>query len=163
LGHTVREGPLVEFWQALVIAAIPSAAAVISAFAAFRDLGMRRRLETSKQFLTLFATAHSRPTDGRDGAGVGEQIATIHLIADFAKRERLVRNAAKAGLTYFAKWDQPPATTSDEALRAVVAALQQNASEMPELMKKLKAGVTVISDGQREVAGAARAALKRLD
>jgi hypothetical protein len=38
------------FWQALAIAAVPSAAAVSSAALGFRDLGMRRRLETSKQF-----------------------------------------------------------------------------------------------------------------
>lgn len=43
-----------EFWQALVIALVPSVAAVIAALVAFRDLGLRRRLETSRQFLALF-------------------------------------------------------------------------------------------------------------
>ena len=49
-----------SFWQALVIATIPSVAAVLTAALGLRDLGMRRKLETSKQFLALFATAHGR-------------------------------------------------------------------------------------------------------
>jgi hypothetical protein len=65
---------------------------------------MRRRLETSKQFLNLFATAHGRPVDGREKVGVGEQIATVHLIADFAAREGLLKNAAREGLKDFATW-----------------------------------------------------------
>jgi hypothetical protein len=48
---------------------------------------MRRKLETSKQFLALFATAHGRPVDERDHVGIGEQVASIHLIADFAASE----------------------------------------------------------------------------
>jgi len=84
--------------QALVIATIPSVAAVLTAALGFRDLGMRRKLETSKQFLALFATAHGRPVDERDHVGIGEQVASIHLIADFAASEnssgtRLVRDS----------------------------------------------------------------------
>lgn len=94
-----------EFWQAVVVAVIPSAAALGTAFIGFRDLGMRRKLESSKQFLSLFATAHARPADGRNKIGLGEQIATIHLIADFAKKDRLLKNAAVEGLRYFSTWD----------------------------------------------------------
>ena len=94
-----------NFLQALIVAGVPSAAAVVTAVLGFGDLGMRRRLETSKQFLNLFATAHGRPVDGRKFVGVGEQIATIHLIADFAASEKLLKNAARNGLQEFASWD----------------------------------------------------------
>jgi len=96
----------VTFWQTLIITAIPTGAAVITAIVGIRDLGVRRRLETSKQFLTLFALAHGRPIDGRDGVGVGEQVATVQLIADFARREKLLRGAASGGLSYLAGWDE---------------------------------------------------------
>jgi len=99
-----------EWWQALIIAAVPSAAAVLTAWIGFRDLTMRRKLETSKQFLTLFATANGRPADGREGVGVAEQVACIHLIADFSRKEPLVREAARAGLTNFSTWAGDPLT-----------------------------------------------------
>lgn len=92
-----------NFWQALVIATIPSVAAVMTALVSFRDLRVRRRLETSKQFLTLFATAHGRPVD-REHVGVGEQVATIHLIADFASTDKMLLNAARAGLGDLTGW-----------------------------------------------------------
>lgn len=92
-----------EFWQAIVVALIPSIAAVIAAFVTFRDYRLRHRLETSKQFLTLFAAAHGRPA-GREVIGIGEQVATVHLIADFAKDEKVLRNAARAGLTELSSW-----------------------------------------------------------
>lgn len=111
------------FWQALVVAAVPSVAAVISAWVAFRDLGLRRRLETSRQFLSLFSLAHGRPEGGRT-VGVGEQIATIHLIADFAAREKVVRNAAREGLQHLTSWAKEPVTADD-----VLASL---ADDVPE-------------------------------
>lgn len=95
-----------SFWQALVVVLVPSVAAVLTAVLGFRDLGMRRRFETSKQFLNLFATAHGRPVDGRDSVGFSEQVATIYLIADFAASETLLVNAAREGLKDFAAWDQ---------------------------------------------------------
>lgn len=107
-----------SFWQSLIIAAVPSLAAVGTAFLGFRDLGTRRKLETSKQFLSLFATAHGRPTDGRDHVGVGEQVASIHLIADFAASETVLRNAAREGLEYLRAWDNAKiAQAAETALR----------------------------------------------
>lgn len=97
-----------DFWGQILVVLIASVAAVATAFLGFRDLGMRRRLETSKQFLNLFATAHGRPVDGRDFVGVGEQIATLHLIADFAKDEPLLRHAAVEGLRHFTTWGKRP-------------------------------------------------------
>jgi hypothetical protein len=91
--------------QALVIATIPSVAAVLTAALGFRDLGMRRKLETSKQFLALFATAHGRPVDERDHVGIGEQVASICLIADFAASEKLLRNTAREGLKDLLAWE----------------------------------------------------------
>lgn len=101
-----------NFWQAIAVAAVPSVAAIISAFVAFRDLGLRRRLETSKQFLALFALAHGRPEGGRT-VGVGEQVATVHLIADFASREKVLRNAAREGLLQLSSWPKDPVTADD--------------------------------------------------
>ena len=66
---------------------------------------MHRKLETSKQFLALFATAHGRPVDERDHVGIGEQVASIHLIADFAASEKLLRNAAREGLKDLLAWE----------------------------------------------------------
>ncbi|MEU0265754.1 hypothetical protein [Nocardioides sp. NPDC006303] len=147
------------FWQVLVIAAVPSAAAVLTAALGFRDLGMRRRLETSKQFLSLFATAHGRPIDGRDGVGVGEQVATIHLIADFAASESLLRNAAREGLTDFATWgDGIEATRVD--LAPLLATLPEDKAE--EAAAQAIALLKRSSSNQRKIADAAKEALKRL-
>ncbi|MDS2173828.1 hypothetical protein Q7C18_14065 [Nesterenkonia sp. CL21] len=92
-----------EFWQAIVVAAIPSAAAVVAAIVSFRDLHLRRRLESSKQFLSLFASAHGRP-QGRDAIGIGEQVAAVHLIADFAAKDKMLRSAAREGLQDLSSW-----------------------------------------------------------
>ena len=104
------------FCQTLIIAVIPSIAAIASAGLAaglgFRDLRMRRRIETSKQFLSLFATAHGRPSDGRTEVGIAEQVACIHLIADFAAKEELVRRAAYEGLHELSTWGH-----GDDAMR----------------------------------------------
>lgn len=100
----------VSFWQTVVIAAVPSLAAIAAVVAAAQDLGLRRRLESSRQFLNLFAVAHGRPADGRTGVGLGEQVATVHLIADFAVKEKLVREAARAGLAQLANWGATPAS-----------------------------------------------------
>jgi hypothetical protein len=117
-----------EFWQVLVVATIPSAAAVVSASVAFRDLGLRRRLETSKQFLSLFAAAHGRPL-GRDGTiGIGEQIATIYLIGDFAVPEKFLHNAAKEGLRELTTWGANGNSQSAqvaEAAKSVLARLER--------------------------------------
>lgn len=150
-----------EFWQALIIAAVPSLAAVLTAALGFRDLGMRRRLETSKQFLNLFATAHGRPVDGRDGTGVGEQIATVHLIADFAASEKLVRNAAREGLRHITTWEKGLDASVEEILPGLVKSMPEDqamdtAVKAVEFLKRR-------SHVQREVAKAAAEALKRLE
>lgn len=105
-----------EFWQALILAAVPSVAAVATALIGFRDLGLRRKLQTSEQFLVLFTVAHGRPNDGR-AVGITEQVAALHLIADFAKKEPLLMNAARAGLEHFATWEN--ADISGAATEAV--------------------------------------------
>jgi hypothetical protein len=85
--------------------------------------------------LNLFANAHGRPVDGRDHVGVGEQIATLQLIADFAASEKLLRNAAQAGLQYVATWG--PAVEAS-------------------------AGENTASPSQKKIADTAKAALDRL-
>ncbi len=148
-----------EFWQALILALIGASAAVATAWLGFRDLGMRRRLEASSQFLKLFAVAHGRPTDGRDSVGIGEQVATVHLIADYAVKEDLVRNAAKAGLTELSKWDELDTTTIQEVLPALIKKLPN--TEVAEATAKVVA--TFNRRGKEAIAQAARDALKRLD
>jgi hypothetical protein len=150
----------VEFWQALIVAAVPSVAAIATAWLGFRDLSVRRRLESSKQFLTLFATAHGRPTDGRDAVGLGEQIATLNLIADFAVKEPLMRNAAVAGLKHFSTWNEDADASVDDILSSLLASLpEQQAAEVAaravNLLRK--------SDSNRcEISRAAIEALKRI-
>ena len=134
-------------------------AVVLTAALGFRDLGMRRRLEMSKQFLNLFATAHGRPVDGRDGVGVGEQIATIHWIADFAASESLVRNAAREGLRELATWGQ----SVDASAETIVQPLphtrpDDKAVDVPgQAAALLKRG-----SSEARIAHAATEALKRL-
>ena len=57
---------------------------------------------------------------------MAEQIAPVRLIADFAKRERLVRNAAREGLLEMSRWDaaRNPLDLFDggDQMRAAVAA-----------------------------------------
>lgn len=48
MSSSVEESVATNFWQALVIAIVPSVAVVLTAALGFRDLGMRRRLEMSK-------------------------------------------------------------------------------------------------------------------
>jgi hypothetical protein len=147
-----------QFWQALVVAAIPSVAALITAWVAFRDLGMRRRLETSKQFLVLFSTAHGRPADGREHVGLGEQIATVQLIADFARKERLVENAARAGLAELAAWDRPQEIEPNR-LR-IELAKRVSPADLERVMKEA-VGITVARTyGEKRIAAAAQKALK---
>lgn len=140
-----------EFLQALLVAAVPSVAAVATAWLGFRDLAVRRRLDTSKQFLTLFATAHGRPTDGRERVGVGEQIATLNLIADFAVKEPMVRHAATEGLKHFTTWDKSLDDSGDE----IVSRPEQEAVESVSHLHRGKSN-------QGEIAQAAWKALKRV-
>lgn len=152
-----------SFVQALVIAAVPSVAAIVTAWVAFRDLGLRRRLETSQKFLTFFATAHGRPTDGRDGVGAGEQVATVHLIADFAIREKLVREAARAGLGYIAAWSAPVENVSEIAPQlefpdGATEVQRQQAAQIAQAVSRYSRG-----QGHDEIAEAAAAALARLN
>lgn len=147
------------FWQTLIITAIPTGAAVITAIVGIRDLGVRRRLETSKQFLTLFALAHGRPIDGRDGVGVGEQVATVQLIADFARREKLLRGAASGGLSYLAGWDE-----DEPAIDSLIPPLL---ASLPEADAVEAAGQALVllrnnAAGRHAVATAARKALETL-
>lgn len=149
-----------EFWQAMLVATVPSVAAIATAWLGFRDLSLRRRIETSKQFLTLFATAHGRPTDGRDGVGAGEQVATLSLIADFALKESLVREAAIQGLKHFSTWDKGLDIAVDEVLPPLLASLPEE--------KAVEVAMQAVSDLRRrnanqiEVARAAKEALKRV-
>jgi hypothetical protein len=70
--------------------------------------------------LNLFASAHGRPLDGRK-VGLGEQVATVHLIADFAASEPVLRNAALEGLREIASWDSD-AEASPEGYKRIARA-----------------------------------------
>lgn len=150
--------------QAVIVAAIPSSAAVASAWLGFRDLGLRRRLETSRQFVNLFASAHGRPLDGRQKPiGVGEQVATIHLIADFAAREKVLINAAIAGLRNLETWDRTlPAKPAELDLADLEGKVPDDQLQMLETVLG-RATDTDNTDGLQKIASAARAALARLE
>lgn len=156
------------FWQLLVLAGVPSSAAVLTAYLGFRDLGLRRRLETSREFVTLFASAHGRPLGDRsEPIGVGEQVATINLIADFALRERVLINAAVAGLRNIEAWDSVP-THPDPKID--LSGMEEKIPD--DYVKSLEAGLkeavksmnkSADSTGRQEIASAARAALARIE
>lgn len=155
------------FLQGLLIAFVPSFAAVLSAWIGFRDLRLRRRLETSRQFVNLFAAAHGRPVDGRESIGVGEQIATIHLIADFAAEEGVLRQAAAAGLRELASWDQVKVAkqidTSELKLDLIGVDPGEKAQEFTEnLNRALDRALELDRAGKEKIAEAARIALARL-
>ena len=93
-----------SFWQAVIVATIPSLAALPAAWIGLRDLRLRRRIETSNQFLRMIAIAHDHPADGRTHTAIFEQIAAVHLIADLAAQEPVLRNAALADSRGLAEW-----------------------------------------------------------
>jgi hypothetical protein len=134
----------VNFWQAMIIATIPSFAAVLTAWIGLRDLKLRRRLETSKQFMSLIATAHGHPPDGRAKTAIFEQIAVVHLIADLALHERFLRNAAVADLRGLAEWGET------ESIRT-------HGSD------KLSREEAFLLEGKRKLGEAAKTALARLE
>ncbi|WP_458115151.1 hypothetical protein [Arthrobacter sp. D2-10] len=152
-----------EFWQVLVVTLIGSGAAVLTAALGFRDLGMRRRLETSKQFVSLFAAAHGRPSDGRDGVGVGEQIATIHLIADFAVKEDVLKNAAREGLREISTWGQAIEIPHDIAVAAISNVEGLTHEQVVEAASKAVVSLKHRTESYRKLAAAATEALKRLE
>lgn len=80
-------GPLVA-----AIAVIVSAAVV--ARTAGRELQVQRQLQSTERFLELLAVAHGRPRDGRERVGVSEQVAAVHLVAEFGSDHRWLRMAA---------------------------------------------------------------------
>ncbi|WP_156364792.1 hypothetical protein [Aeromicrobium sp. Leaf245] len=94
---------------------------------------------------------------------MGEQVATIHLIADFALKEPVLLNAAVAGLRNLESWDDPELSVPPkidlggmdaEMPTGVVKALEEG------MAKALSKSNTESSD---KIAEAARAALARLE
>ena len=99
--------------------------------------------------------------DGRDGVGVGvgEQIATIHLIADFAASESLVRNAAREGLRELATWGQ----SVDASAETIVQPLPHTRPD-DEVVDVPGQAAALLKRGSSEarIVHAATEALKRL-
>lgn len=62
-----------RWWQAALIAAIPTIGAVYAAIQVTPDLRLRRQTEITDRFVRLIAVAHGRPVD-REYVGVGEQV-----------------------------------------------------------------------------------------
>ncbi len=65
--------------------------------------GGRRRLDSTQQFLHLFASAHG-PADGRQEIGLSEQVAAVHLIAEFGGSHPWPAGPAREGLRSMVKW-----------------------------------------------------------
>lgn len=103
-------GPLVA-----AIAVIVSAAVV--ARTAGRELQVQRQLQSTERFLELLAVAHGRPRDGREGVGVSEQVAAVHLVAEFGSDHSWLRMAATKGVASMATWLNEE---SDPALQEAV-------------------------------------------
>ena len=79
-------------------------AAVLVARSASKDLAVKRQLESTERFLELIAVAHGRPRDGRGHVGISEQVAAVHLVAEFGAAHSWLREAATESLASFATW-----------------------------------------------------------
>lgn len=97
----------IEYVQDLFLVLIPTSVALITAWNATKTFRLRRDLETSERFLELLDDASgSGPVKPGTHIDLARQLATVHLLADFAKREKTLRNAAKSGLTEISGWDK---------------------------------------------------------
>lgn len=83
------------FWQAVAVASITVAGAVGATRPALKDLGLKRRLETTSLFEQLVRRANNA---GSLGLGLSEQVAAIYLIGTFGRDEKHLRDAARATL-----------------------------------------------------------------
>lgn len=79
-------------------------AAVLVARSASKDLAVKRQLESTERFLELIAVAHGRPRDGRERVGISEQVAAVHLVAEFGAEHSWLRGAATESLVSFPTW-----------------------------------------------------------
>ena len=104
-----------QFWPSVVIALIPTVGIGLTVWASTRDLAVRRKLDSTDKFFDIVMIAHARAKD-RDGVGTAEQIAGIHLLADFGSSERHLRTAAEAALREIGAYT---ANSSNEAVQRV--------------------------------------------
>ena len=86
-----------SFWEAMIIALVPTVGIGLTVWASTRDLALRRKLGATDKFFEIVMIAHARAKD-REGVGSAEQIAGIHLLADFGRSEKHLKNAAKDAL-----------------------------------------------------------------
>lgn len=94
-----------DFWQTLVIAFIPTLGVAATVYSSTRDFAVRRRLDGTDKFFEIVMLAHGRSKD-RPGVGTAEQIAAIHLLGDFGKSERHLKNAARAALQEIGRYTE---------------------------------------------------------
>lgn len=93
-----------EIPQLLATVGIPSLVALAAVWKVSAEVRVKRHVEITDRFMQLIAVAHSRPTDGRDFAGLSEQIAAIELVAAFGRRDRLFGHAAGKCLRSIESW-----------------------------------------------------------
>ena len=86
-----------NFWQALVVALVPTAGVLLSVFVSTRDLDLRRKLESTDKFFDIVMLSNARSRE-REHVGTAEQVAAVHLLADFGKTEDHLKNASRAAL-----------------------------------------------------------------
>lgn len=120
------------FWQALVIAFVPTIGVVLTVWYSTRDLKVRRRLEGTDKFFRIVMTAHARD-EVRESVGIAEQIAAIHLLADFGSTEKHLRNAAQAALREISLYTS---SIDDETSRRASAAATEALETTYELNRK---------------------------
>jgi hypothetical protein len=110
-------------WVAGIASGGAIVAALVAARVASRDLATRRRLDSTDRFVHLFEIAHGRSRPRSEGGvGLAEQVAAVALVAEFANRDKWLRDAAREGLHELARameGNEPGANVvRDAALRA---------------------------------------------
>ncbi len=78
-------------------------AAWIASHQAFRDLGLRRQLESTDRFLKLVTLLENKDPDRPPpGVGLNEQIAIAWLIAEFGRHDSFLAKSADATIRAYA-------------------------------------------------------------
>jgi hypothetical protein len=114
--------------EPMITVMIPSLSAICTAWIATAGLSHRRRMETLTNLVQLAKLSLGRPDDGRDGVGVGEQLAAIAAVEALARKYRWCRSVGEALLTDPAGWSNDPEDTSPtgrvaSAARSSIASL----------------------------------------
>lgn len=105
-------------------------AAWIAARQAFRELVVKRQLDSTDRFLDLVSILDNRVEGG--GVGLNKQIATAWLIAEFGKNNDFLRRTAEETLKeYLPMYRLDDNPSLNRALRDALAWLDPKSAEAP--------------------------------